>query len=208
MTPERAWTPWSFAHVVDADVSALAARTYREHADLRAHLRRVTDGRPLAAACELGCGYGRMIPVLGEFALRVVGFERQPEFRAAAHRLYPALHFEPLVSVGSVPAPDGAFDLALTFTVLQHLTDRMVAAAAAELKRVVRPGGWLLLCEETNPATRLGAVEDDNGMCVIGRAVPTYEALLAPCRLVSVSPRRVEPTYPTADVGSYMLFAR
>jgi SAM-dependent methyltransferase len=200
--------PWSFAHVVDADVPAFAARTYREHADLRAHLRRLTDGRPLSSACELGCGYGRMIPVLGEFAVRVVGFERQPEFLDAAKRLHPNVHFEPLSSIGSVPAPDGAFDLALAFTVLQHLTDRMVAAAAAELRRVVRPGGWVLLCEDTNPANRHGAVDDDNGMCVIGRAVQAYAALLAPCRLVSVAPRRVEPTYPTADVGSYMLFAR
>ena len=102
MTPERPWTPWSFGHVVDADLPALAARTYREHADLRSHLRRLTDGRPLSAACELGCGYGRVIPVLAEFAVRAVGFERQSEFLAALR-----LHPPPTQVVGRVRSLSG-----------------------------------------------------------------------------------------------------
>jgi SAM-dependent methyltransferase len=151
----RSWTPWNFTHVVDADLPAFAARTYREHADLRSILHGITDGRPVPAACELGCGYGRMIPVLGEFALRVVGFERQPEFLVAAQRLYPSFQFAPITNVESLPVPDGAFDLALTFTVLQHLTDRMVIRAISELQRVVRPGGYILLCEDCSVETFL-----------------------------------------------------
>ncbi|GII78701.1 methyltransferase [Sphaerisporangium rufum] len=42
-----------------------------------------------------------------------------------------------------LPLPDGHFDLALAFDVLEHIEDD--AAAAAELVRVLRPGGRLLL---------------------------------------------------------------
>jgi len=204
--PPVPWKPWSFGHVVDADLPAFALRTYLEHADVRAVLRQAVPAGPVESACEVGCGYGRMTVVLGEFARRVEGFERQPEFVAAARRLHTAFTFHQVSTLGQLPAADGSFDLALTFTVLQHLTDRAVSAAVAELKRVVRPGGHILLCEETNPSLRQGDVEDEHGMCVVGRSVSAYAALLAPFRLVSVSPRHVEPTYPSKDVGHYMLF--
>jgi hypothetical protein len=71
---------------------------------------------------------------------------------------------------------------------------------------VVRPEGFVLLCEDTNPSSRFGDGPDDAGMCVIGRPAQAYPALLLGCRLLSASPRRVEPTYPVKDVGTYMLF--
>ncbi|MBY0456353.1 MAG: hypothetical protein K2V38_03345 [Gemmataceae bacterium] len=65
----------------------------------------------------------------------------------------------------------------------------------------------MLLCEDTTPPPRrFGDPTDDAGMCVIGRPVEASAALLSPLRLVAVAPRRVQPTYPAVDVGSYMLF--
>ena len=40
-----------------------------------------------------------------------------------------------------------------------------------------------------------------------GRPVPVYEAWLAPWKLLSTRRRTIEPGYPRADVGTYMLFA-
>jgi SAM-dependent methyltransferase len=59
------------------------------------------------------------------------------------HRILPA-------SVTRLPMGDGATDLALCTEVLEHIHDD--AAAVAELRRVLRPGGWLLLSVPTPPA--------------------------------------------------------
>jgi SAM-dependent methyltransferase len=53
-------------------------------------------------------------------------------------------------SVTSLPFESGAFDLALFTEVLEHVEDD--AAAVAELSRVLRPGGWLLISVPTPPA--------------------------------------------------------
>ncbi|PZV37594.1 methyltransferase domain-containing protein [Mesorhizobium kowhaii] len=116
----RPHRPWTRELVVDADLPAFALRTYLEHADLRSLLQSAHVSRPLASACELGSGYGRMTVVLGEFAARVVGFEREPEFAEAARRLHPAFAFERVEGLDALPVPSGVFDLVLTFTVLQH----------------------------------------------------------------------------------------
>lgn len=203
-TPD--WIPWTFQHVVDVSFPAFAARTYLEHADVRAYLTTVSAARPIARACEVGCGYGRMTVVLGEFATDVTGFERQPEFVDEARRLHPRITFHGVASLDVLPAADAAFDVAMTFTVLQHLTDAAARRTIAEIKRIVDPAGSILICEETDITQVAGEVENDRGMCTIGRRVETYAEWLAPFRLTATSPRRIEPTYPRPDVGTYMLF--
>jgi SAM-dependent methyltransferase len=197
---------WSQDLVVDVRDAAFAARTYREHADTRALLNTATDGRRVAAACEIGAGYGRMTCVLTEFADRVVGVERERHFAAEAAQLYPAISFVHVPSLHSFPLQSASVDLVLTFTVLQHLIEPIAAAAAREIVRVLRPGGHALICEETDPQHRDGAVDDPNGICTIGRVVPAYQQLFDPLRLVTTQPRRIEPTYARRDVGTYMLF--
>ena len=208
MTPEapRPFKPWRLADVVDVEVPAFALRTYLEQAEVRRYLGRAAGGRTLARAAEVGCGYGRLLPVLSEFAERVTGFERQPEFAAEAAKLHPTREIVRVESLARLPSPDRAFDFVLTFTVLQHLTDRVAALAAAEVRRILAPGGHVLLCEETDERHRAGDVEDDDGICTIGRGVDRYAALFAPLRLLETSPRVIEPTYPRPDVGTFMLF--
>lgn len=209
MYAQPSWQPWTISHVVDAaDFPAFALRTYIEQADVRAYLQRITTDSAIQFACEIGCGYGRMIVVLGEFAKEVVGFERQPEFVAVARRLYPRITFHQVQRLGQLPVPDESFDLVFSFTFLQHLTDNSLGPALAEIKRVLRPGGFVLLCEDTNAATPFGDVTDEHGICVVGRSVEAYANLLFPLRFLASSRRRVEPTCPHKDVGHYMLFQR
>lgn len=203
----RPFKAWRLTEVVDVDAPAFALRTYLEQAEIRRYLARVTAGGRLARAAEVGCGYGRLLPVLSEFADQVTGFERQPEFAAEAARLHPHREIVRIGSLAQIPASDGAFDFLMTFTVLQHLTDHMVARAAAELRRLCAPKGHVLICEETDDTHWEGDIDDDDGICTIGRSLDRYAALLAPLRLVETSPRVIEPTYARCDVGTYMLYA-
>lgn len=209
MTVEQArlpFKPWGVRDVVDVDVPAFALRTYLEQAGVRRFLARAGGGRRLRAAADIGCGYGRLLPVLGEFADRVAGFERQPEFASEATRLHPHAEIFRVTSLANLPSVDAAYDFVLTFTVLQHLVDRVAAEVAAEIRRLRAAGGHVLICEETDPAHVAGDVADPLGRCTIGRSAEAYSRLFAPLRLLDSAPRVVEPTYPRRDVGTYLLF--
>ncbi|AFY68055.1 class I SAM-dependent methyltransferase [Geitlerinema sp. PCC 7407] len=199
---------WQQQHVVDVRDAAFAARTYREHADVRALLRRVTGAERLQSACEVGAGYGRMTVVLTEFAEQVTGLERERHFVEEATRLLPEITFINVAALTQLPVATESLDLVLTFTVLQHLIDPVVQATSQEILRILKPGGHLLICEESDPQLRDGDLEDPAGMCTIGRPVTVYQQLFGACELLATQPRRIEPTYPRADVGTYMLFRK
>jgi len=208
MTPDGPppFKAWTLRDVVDVDFPAFALRTYLEQAGVRRFLAEASGGRRLAAAAEVGCGYGRLLPVLSEFADRVAGFERQPEFAAEATRLHPGAEISRVATLARLPSRDAAFDFVLTFTVLQHLVDPVAGAVAAEIRRIRAPGGRVLICEETDPSHRWGETGDPEGMCTVGRSAETYARLFAPLRLLASAPRVIEPTYARGDVGTYLLF--
>ena len=149
-----------------------------------------------------------MTPVLTEFADSVCGFEREPHFVEQAQPLFPGIAFHQVAGLDSLPVPENHFSLALTFTVLQHLTEPVLARVAREIDRVLEPGGILVLCEETDTSHVSGTVTDPNGMSTIGRSVAAYHALFPGYRLRTTRPRVIEPTYPRPEVGTYMVFER
>ena len=208
MDTQQPRTVWRQEHVVDVREAAFAFRTYLEHRDTRALLARVAGGRRLPAACEIGAGFGRMTVLLTEFFDDVHGFERERHFVDEAARLMPAIQFHQVDSLDRLPAQDAQFDCVMTFTVLQHLIDLVASRVAAEIVRILRPGGHLLICEETDASHRAGTVDDPNGTCTIGRTVGQYESLVRPLALLATRPRRIEPTYARPDVGTYMLFRK
>jgi len=81
------WTP---SEVVDVDGPRAMLRAYLEQRDVRTLLATRHRGR-VAAACDVGCGFGRLTSLLGEFADTVVGFEREPGLVATARALMPAI---------------------------------------------------------------------------------------------------------------------
>jgi SAM-dependent methyltransferase len=182
-------------------------RTYLEQRDVRELCASIGSALPLASACDIGCGFGRLTPVLTEFAGQVVGFERETGLLSIARSLQPSIDFRPIESLRRLPADPASFNLGLVFTVLQHVPEPEVAAVIDELRRIVRPDGHLLLCEETDATLEAG----DRGAAHLGytcgRLVTTYETWLAPWKLAATRPRSIEPGYPRPDVGTYMLFA-
>jgi len=116
---------------------------------LESHLRRLgRDGLVL----DLGCGRGDWLSRMREEGLAPVGVE--PE----APRAERARTFAPVaVADGQrLPLRDGSIDLVWCIHVLHHLEDPVTALA--EVRRVLRPGGHLILAEtvEDNPVIRLG----------------------------------------------------
>jgi SAM-dependent methyltransferase len=198
------WTP---NEVVDVDGPRAMLRAYLEQRDVRELCASISMGTRFASACDVGCGFGRVTPVLTEFAERVVGFERETELLRIAQSLQPSIDFRPIESLRHLPANAESFDLGLVFTVLQHVPEPEVRSAIDELRRIVRPDGYLLLCEETDAALEAGDRANAHLGYTCGRLVTTYEAWLAPWRLVAKRRRSIEPSYPRPDVGTYMLFA-
>lgn len=111
------------------------------HSWMRALARHLPPTRPLAWL-DLGSGTGRMTPSLADaFGGPAHGVEPSDRMRAQAPA-HPAVTY----SAGSaehVPLPDASCDAALLFFVWHHVAGR--AAAAAELHRVVKPGGTLFV---------------------------------------------------------------
>lgn len=203
MTGRKTWTP---TDVVDVSGPPALLRNYLEQRDVRGYLQRAEMTTPITRAYDVGCGFGRLTPVLSEFASAVIGFEREGSLIATARALLPSLEFVEVATLGALPAPDGSAEFVMTFTVLQHMPDPGAEAVIGELKRVLAPRGHVLVVEETDTALEAGDAAHAEAGYTRGRSWSWYEARLAPLRLIHMGPRVIEPGYPRADVGTYMLF--
>jgi SAM-dependent methyltransferase len=98
-------------------------------------------------------------PALSSRAAEVVGIDISPETCRAASARHPGLKTE-VATVTDLPFEDAGFDAALSNSTLDHLsTRREVAAALAELARVIRPGGRLVITLD-NPLNPLVAARN------------------------------------------------
>jgi SAM-dependent methyltransferase len=195
---------WTRDAVSDADGPAAAVRNYREHATIRNILRSIASNGKLERACELGCGYGRVIMVLKEFSEVTKGFEREEELVAIARSLQPDVEFERVPALDKVPV-DAEYDLAMICTVLQHLTDDEARRVCDVMKRLA-PRGHVLIIEKTEPYLLTENVSDGKQFLSRARTVETYQDFMRPFRLVSVTDRVLEPTNANPRPGSCMLF--
>lgn len=101
------------------------------------------------ASFELGCGVGRMTRALSTRFDEAVGvdisatmIERAVQINA--DRPGCQWHVDTTGNLGAFP--DGAFDLVLSFIVLQHLPRRAVILSyVAEMARILAPGGALVI---------------------------------------------------------------
>lgn len=118
-----------------------------------AHIRRVLDGIRVDRSLEVGCGYGRLTPILAEYSCEHFAVDINRSALLQARETYPD-HEYLEASADRLPYPRDHFGLVTTWTVLQHVPPDRIARAATELVRVLEPGGTLLTCEETRHANR------------------------------------------------------
>lgn len=106
-----------------------------------------------ANVLEAGCGTGLILKELAPHARRAVGVDLSAGMLAHAQRRgLPVVQ----ASVTDLPFPDASFDVVCSFKVLAHV--ERIRDALAELSRITRPGGHLVL-EFYNPMSLRGLVK-------------------------------------------------
>jgi SAM-dependent methyltransferase len=119
----------------EAEAQALAA----------ARLARCPEGGDLL---DVPCGFGRHTVPLARAGYRAVGVDRSPALLAEARRRAGGERWPKLAQADyrELPFADGSFDAAVNlFTSLGYLGDEQDTRVLAEIGRVLRPGGRLVI---------------------------------------------------------------
>jgi ubiquinone/menaquinone biosynthesis C-methylase UbiE len=124
----------------------LRGELFGARADLQALLGLLDEGWTVG---DLGCGTGQVSASLAPFVRRVVAVDDSPAMLAAAReRLRGTENVEVRRGeVESLPIADGELDAAVLFLVLHFVPEP--ARSLAEVARVLKPGGRLLLVDMT-----------------------------------------------------------
>ncbi|HEY8735669.1 MAG TPA: class I SAM-dependent methyltransferase [Candidatus Dormibacteraeota bacterium] len=112
--------------------------------------------KPGDRVLDIGCGPGffaRMLAQAVGAEGSVVGIDAAPEMIEYAGRKARRLancRFQP-GTAESLAFPDASFDVVVSSLMVHHLPDEIRLKAAREMRRVLRPGGTLLLADFTIP---------------------------------------------------------
>lgn len=121
-------------------------------------MEKLTDffkNRLVKTALDVGTGTGGFIAVLKDAlpGVKITGVDPSSESMSEAARKYPEVIFKEM-SGEELSFPDSSFDLVAISMALHHLPD--VSKTLAEMQRVVKPGGWIVINElfsdNLNPA--------------------------------------------------------
>lgn len=149
----------------------------------RRSVRSLLELRPAERVLDVGVGPGflaaEMAGEVGGDGL-VAGIDVSESMLALAKGRHGALDLR-AGSAGSIPYPGASFDVAVSTQVLEYVAD--VPAALAELRRVVRPGGRILILD-TDWDSIVWRSGDDARMAAV---LDSWEGHLADPRL----PRRL-----------------
>jgi SAM-dependent methyltransferase len=124
---------------------------------------------------DVGCGVGSMQALVRDHVGRSVGVDTSAESIAEGRRRAPQA--ELMVYDGQrLPFDNETFDVTFAVNVMHHVPPAQWPAFAAELLRVVRPGGLAMVFEHNpyNPLTRLAVFRcafDDDAVLLTRRRV-------------------------------------
>jgi ubiquinone/menaquinone biosynthesis C-methylase UbiE len=110
-------------------------------------------------AIDVGCGAGALALALAPLVREVVGVDQVPELLELARERAPANVQFSEGDATSLPFEDASFDLAGTIRTLHHV--RRPELVVAELARVARPGGRVLVIDQLAPIDPLEAFAVD-----------------------------------------------
>lgn len=178
----------------DAYWPAAMRRTYFEQQMLYQFIFSVRSGYFIRLAVEFGCGYGHMLPVLSEFSGEVMGIERDAELSAIAASLQPRYRICNVNALSDVSLADKSVQLIVTYTVLQHLTDEECRQTIVQMKRILDPEGFIVICEDTGNVS---------GPDYYQRTMDQYQDLFIGMKMFCQAPRQFEDG---RMVGQHMAF--
>ena len=140
------------ARLGDRAFAAAYARLVDAESDVMRAWRRWVASRARGVVVELGAGTGANLPWYGDVE-RLILVEPSPAMRV---RLTPAAGDAEVIdaTADALPLPDASVDAVVATLVLCSVPD--LPAALGEVRRVLRPGGSLLLLEHVradDPAT-------------------------------------------------------
>jgi 2-polyprenyl-3-methyl-5-hydroxy-6-metoxy-1,4-benzoquinol methylase len=104
---------------------------------------------------DVGCGEGRFTAALLDAGADVMGVDVAEEPLRRARTTHPELDLRVIPAQGPWPLADASFDVVWAGEIIEHVAD--TAAWLAQARRVLRPGGSLLLSTPAHgPLTLLG----------------------------------------------------
>jgi ubiquinone/menaquinone biosynthesis C-methylase UbiE len=125
---------------------------------LRAFVDLIKTGTSTRVA-DVGCGPGRVAAFLATHHLEVVGLDPSPAMLAAARIAHPDIQFEE-GQLDDLPIPEASLAGVVCWYSIIYTPPEYLGDAFAELARVLRPGGYLLLAFQAGsgePALRTDA---------------------------------------------------
>ena len=98
----------------------------------------------LGPICDLGCGPGQIARYLHRQGVHTLGVDLSPRMIAEAKRLNPEIRFHQ-GDMLSLPDADNSWGGIAAFYCILHIPREQIVSALREMKRVLEPGGILLL---------------------------------------------------------------
>jgi SAM-dependent methyltransferase len=95
--------------------------------------------------CDMGCGPGQVGAYLHQQGASAMGIDLSPAMIQQAQQLHPTIPFQVGDMLALTEIADNTFGGMAAFYSLIHIDYALMVAALTELKRVLRPGGVLLL---------------------------------------------------------------
>ncbi len=159
--PATAGRTIDWARSYDVLVAIMTLGRARAMRAATADLARITPGD---AVLDVGCGTGDLTMVArarAGAAGTAHGIDAAPAMIAAARRKAAraghAINYR-VAAVEALPFPDATFDVVMSSLMMHHLPDGLKHQALAEVRRVLKPGGRLLVVDLKRPASRPGRV--------------------------------------------------
>ncbi len=100
--------------------------------------------RGRGTVADLGCGPGHVAGYLRDQGVEMLGIDLSPEMIRRAGELNPGIAFR-IGDMGALDLPDASLAGAVAFYAIVHLDPSALVAVMAEWRRVVAPGGPVLV---------------------------------------------------------------
>jgi ubiquinone/menaquinone biosynthesis C-methylase UbiE len=136
---------------------AIAALQDERAAETAEHVARLLATTGRERALDVGTGAGAFALALAPLVREVVGVDVVPKLLAEARKRAVANTEFVEADAEELPFPPGAFDLVCTARTLHHVARPEVVLA--EMTRVLRPGGTMLVVDQLAPVDPLAAIE-------------------------------------------------